>query len=154
MILPYSLKHCHILLTTKRVRPSSGVHLFITPKPGQFRPRPCFENCINNFFLNLNKLNIFSLLPLPTRRYIQDQTLCSVHILPDGLATCYLLFNREYLFLFLPISGSNTNCNSTCWCPSEQFDPVCGADGQAYFSACHAGCSLQHYDKARQRIHF
>ncbi|XP_075710955.1 solute carrier organic anion transporter family member 4C1 [Rhinoderma darwinii] len=34
-------------------------------------------------------------------------------------------------------------CNSNCSCARSFYDPVCGADGVQYFSACYAGCSSQ-----------
>lgn len=37
-------------------------------------------------------------------------------------------------------------CNSTCLCDTSKFSPVCGADGQIYFSSCHAGCSVSSMD--------
>lgn len=32
-------------------------------------------------------------------------------------------------------------CDPTCDCDRNKFNPLCGADGQTYFSPCHAGCS-------------
>ena len=37
-------------------------------------------------------------------------------------------------------SDMTTSCNSACSCGQEAYTPVCGADGQTYFSPCHAGC--------------
>ncbi|KAM3940652.1 solute carrier organic anion transporter family member 4C1-like [Leptodactylus fuscus] len=34
-------------------------------------------------------------------------------------------------------------CNSNCSCARSFYDPVCGADGVQYFSACYAGCSSE-----------
>ncbi|CAJ0965564.1 unnamed protein product, partial [Ranitomeya imitator] len=34
-------------------------------------------------------------------------------------------------------------CNSNCSCARSFYDPVCGADGVQYFSACYAGCTSQ-----------
>ena len=34
-------------------------------------------------------------------------------------------------------------CNAPCACPENQFDPVCGADGLSYLTACSAGCANQ-----------
>ncbi|XP_077145857.1 solute carrier organic anion transporter family member 4C1 [Ranitomeya variabilis] len=34
-------------------------------------------------------------------------------------------------------------CNSNCSCARSFYDPVCGADGVQYFSACYAGCASQ-----------
>ena len=30
---------------------------------------------------------------------------------------------------------------SDCGCSSDQFLPICGSDGNNYYSPCHAGCS-------------
>lgn len=46
-------------------------------------------------------------------------------------------------------------CNSNCSCARSYYDPVCGADGVQYFSACYAGCSSQssdHVDKVGMSI--
>ncbi|XP_060792871.1 solute carrier organic anion transporter family member 4A1-like [Neoarius graeffei] len=32
-------------------------------------------------------------------------------------------------------------CNADCHCVEALYNPVCGADGVMYYSACHAGCS-------------
>ncbi|GAA6104192.1 solute carrier organic anion transporter family member 4A1 [Tachysurus ichikawai] len=39
--------------------------------------------------------------------------------------------------------GSNltVECNAECHCVEALYNPVCGADGVMYYSACHAGCS-------------
>ncbi|KAG8598281.1 hypothetical protein GDO81_002544 [Engystomops pustulosus] len=37
----------------------------------------------------------------------------------------------------------NAPCNSNCSCARSFYDPVCGADGVQYFSACYAGCSSE-----------
>ncbi|KAM4050891.1 solute carrier organic anion transporter family member 4C1 [Anomaloglossus baeobatrachus] len=39
-------------------------------------------------------------------------------------------------------------CNSNCSCARSFYDPVCGADGVQYFSACYAGCKSQAVDDA------
>ncbi|XP_075237613.1 solute carrier organic anion transporter family member 74D-like [Lycorma delicatula] len=31
-------------------------------------------------------------------------------------------------------------CQTSCECDLTKFSPICGDDGQTYFSACHAGC--------------
>ncbi|XP_026777172.3 solute carrier organic anion transporter family member 4A1 [Pangasianodon hypophthalmus] len=33
------------------------------------------------------------------------------------------------------------DCNAECHCVEALYNPVCGADGVMYYSACHAGCS-------------
>ncbi|XP_072018409.1 solute carrier organic anion transporter family member 4A1-like [Amphiura filiformis] len=34
------------------------------------------------------------------------------------------------------------SCNSLCKC-EDAYDPVCGSDGIMYYSACHAGCTVE-----------
>lgn len=34
-----------------------------------------------------------------------------------------------------------TTCNSNCDCDVVKYSPVCGEDGNSYFSGCHAGCT-------------
>ncbi|KAE8612984.1 hypothetical protein XENTR_v10007524 [Xenopus tropicalis] len=34
-----------------------------------------------------------------------------------------------------------SGCNAPCGCPGDVWDPVCGENGLAYISACHAGCA-------------
>lgn len=40
-------------------------------------------------------------------------------------------------------SGSNltSSCNQNCYCDTSSLYPVCGRDGQPFFSPCHAGCT-------------
>lgn len=40
------------------------------------------------------------------------------------------------LFASLP-----SNCSVSCFCNDDMFQPICGADGNNYFSPCHAGCT-------------
>ncbi|KZC13677.1 PREDICTED: solute carrier organic anion transporter family member 3A1 [Dufourea novaeangliae] len=39
------------------------------------------------------------------------------------------------------LSNFEPTCDVSCDCDRNKFSPICGADGQTYFSACHAGCS-------------
>ncbi|XP_012262393.2 solute carrier organic anion transporter family member 74D [Athalia rosae] len=39
------------------------------------------------------------------------------------------------------LSSFQPTCDTTCECDRNKFNPICGADGKTYFSACHAGCS-------------
>ncbi|XP_054946304.1 solute carrier organic anion transporter family member 4A1 isoform X3 [Physeter macrocephalus] len=36
--------------------------------------------------------------------------------------------------------GLTAACNAACGCRPEHYSPVCGPDGLAYYSPCHAGC--------------
>ncbi|XP_028322840.1 solute carrier organic anion transporter family member 2B1 isoform X2 [Gouania willdenowi] len=50
-----------------------------------------------------------------------------------------------------PVAGvfpnsSDSPCSSECLCPSEAFNPVCGADGVEFTSPCSAGCSSMETD--------
>ena len=41
------------------------------------------------------------------------------------------------------IIGYTASCSAECSCDEQKFNPVCGADGFVYYSACHAGCTTQ-----------
>lgn len=44
-------------------------------------------------------------------------------------------------------------CNTDCSCINAPYSPVCGADGNVYYSACHAGCTRQTLAGAAQLFH-
>lgn len=39
-----------------------------------------------------------------------------------------------------PHSSDALSCSTSCHCPREAFNPVCGSDGVEFRSPCHAGC--------------
>ncbi|KAG9487976.1 hypothetical protein GDO78_007658 [Eleutherodactylus coqui] len=57
--------------------------------------------------------------------------------------------NEPFAGVSLPYNGTedfgdlSAPCNSNCSCARSFYDPVCGADGVQYFSACYAGCSSE-----------
>ncbi|XP_027000792.1 solute carrier organic anion transporter family member 4A1 [Tachysurus fulvidraco] len=56
---------------------------------------------------------------------------------PQNISSSYTQLQSSFLV------GSNltVECNAECHCVEALFNPVCGADGVMYYSACHAGCS-------------
>ncbi|EDV28794.1 uncharacterized protein TRIADDRAFT_19404 [Trichoplax adhaerens] len=38
------------------------------------------------------------------------------------------------------VGNITSECNINCGCLRDKFDPICGINGIAYFSPCHAGC--------------
>ncbi|XP_075037478.1 solute carrier organic anion transporter family member 4C1-like [Mixophyes fleayi] len=44
-------------------------------------------------------------------------------------------------------------CNSNCSCARSFYDPVCGADGVQYFSACYAGCNSVAFSSDTEKIY-
>lgn len=60
-----------------------------------------------------------------------------------GVTTPYWPFsNTEKTPPKLEFSLKNS-CNTNCGCISTNYDPVCGVDGQMYYSPCHAGCTKE-----------
>ncbi|CAH1775346.1 unnamed protein product [Owenia fusiformis] len=43
------------------------------------------------------------------------------------------------------------DCNRGCNCTSESYEPICGIDGIAYFTPCHAGCLRSFRDGSTKR---
>lgn len=60
-----------------------------------------------------------------------------------------LLQNVFFWILTLRVNGSSnvvedklmSSCNQNCNCHEEDYFPMCGRDGQLYFSPCYAGCT-------------
>ncbi|XP_072028950.1 solute carrier organic anion transporter family member 5A1-like [Amphiura filiformis] len=47
------------------------------------------------------------------------------------------------------------SCNSQCNCSMSSYEPVCGANGIAYFSPCHAGCvGIRNIGEERSEYNF
>ncbi|TSM04919.1 Solute carrier organic anion transporter family member 4A1 [Bagarius yarrelli] len=64
-----------------------------------------------------------------------------------GVTQPYMSSNQNITFPYTHlqnsfVAGSNltAECNKECHCVEAQYNPVCGANGVMYYSACHAGC--------------
>ncbi|AWO99640.1 putative solute carrier organic anion transporter family member 2B1 [Scophthalmus maximus] len=45
-----------------------------------------------------------------------------------------------------PPGTDAVSCTSSCGCPQDAFNPVCGSDGVEFRSPCHAGCGAMEMD--------
>ncbi|XP_069000074.1 solute carrier organic anion transporter family member 2B1 [Embiotoca jacksoni] len=61
--------------------------------------------------------------------------LCVFSALPLMLIGC----STQKVAGIFPSSSGGSSCSS-CRCPAEAFNPVCGSDGVEFRSPCHAGC--------------
>ncbi|XP_063820143.1 solute carrier organic anion transporter family member 4C1-like [Pseudophryne corroboree] len=67
--------------------------------------------------------------------------------------------NEPFAGVSVSYNGTEINgdlvapCNSNCSCARSFYDPVCGADGVQYFSACYAGCHSQSFSSNNEKIY-
>ena len=52
----------------------------------------------------------------------------------------FCLYFRSPSTLYTSIESQ---CHDGCLCDDNTYFPICGEDGQSYYSPCHAGCSNQ-----------
>ncbi|XP_063820142.1 solute carrier organic anion transporter family member 4C1 [Pseudophryne corroboree] len=67
--------------------------------------------------------------------------------------------NEPFAGVSVSYNGTEINgdlvapCNSNCSCARSFYDPVCGADGVQYFSACYAGCHSESFSSNNEKIY-
>eukprot|EP00057_Strongylocentrotus_purpuratus_P033129 XP_790304.3 PREDICTED: solute carrier organic anion transporter family member 4A1 isoform X1 [Strongylocentrotus purpuratus] len=90
-------------------------------------------------------------LNLSVKGLLKLSVICAVVSLGSQFVFLFPCPNIPFAGVTVPYGSSqgtlnNTDisapCHGSCACPNT-FDPVCGEDNILYYSACHAGCSIQ-----------
>ncbi|XP_053297625.1 solute carrier organic anion transporter family member 2B1 isoform X3 [Pleuronectes platessa] len=69
--------------------------------------------------------------------------LCTIAILLCIMSSVPLLLigcSTQRVAGVFPPDPDALSCSSSCGCPQDVFNPVCGSDGVEFRSPCHAGC--------------
>ncbi|XP_040006295.1 solute carrier organic anion transporter family member 2B1 [Xiphias gladius] len=83
--------------------------------------------------------------------------LCTTAILLCTISATPLLFigcPTQMVAGVFPPSNDEFSCSSSCRCPPEAFNPVCGSDGVEFRSPCHAGCNATEMDTNSKVINY
>ena len=57
----------------------------------------------------------------------------------------YLLVHNAIVFCFSLNEGKFdliNECNTKCYCQEVKYNPICSYDNIQFYSACHAGCTM------------
>ncbi|XP_034463137.1 solute carrier organic anion transporter family member 2B1 isoform X1 [Hippoglossus hippoglossus] len=71
--------------------------------------------------------------------------LCTIAILLCVFSSVPLLLigcSTQRVAGVFPPDPDALSCSSSCGCPQDVFNPVCGSDGVEFRSPCHAGCNV------------
>ncbi|XP_062261639.1 solute carrier organic anion transporter family member 2B1 isoform X1 [Platichthys flesus] len=71
--------------------------------------------------------------------------LCTIAILLCIMSSVPLLLigcSTQRVAGVFPPDPDALSCSSSCGCPQDVFNPVCGSDGVEFRSPCHAGCKV------------